>query len=105
MRHTRDQHFQRLNAYRHSREYAQFAARIGNPVPEGDDLPSLLGVRWEIDETIYMEFLEILPPLRWHGGTFLISEFCFDTITTKYTRTGDASVGYRYFCEFFDAKR
>jgi hypothetical protein len=96
---TRDQHFARLNSYRHSREYATFAANIGDDVPEGD-LPSLLGARWEIDARLYNEFLELLPPLDWNGRSFLMREFVFDSITTKYSREGD-----RYFCEFFRRQR
>src|ERR1700733_11800937 len=44
----RQNHFARLNNYRHSAEYAEYAKMIGAPVPEGD-LPCLLGHRWEID--------------------------------------------------------
>jgi len=106
---TRDQHFARLNSYRRSREYVDYARRVMACSDETirqmagvdslDNLPSLLGVRWRIDERIYNEFLEILPPMRWRGGSFLICEFVFGSITTKYTREGDS-----YWCEFFDAK-
>lgn len=94
----RDEHFKRLNNYRNSSEYAAYAQRVHGDYVPPDNLPSLIGVRWQIDEEIYMEFLEILPPLRWRGDSFLMSEFCFGTITTKYTKEGE-----RYYCEFFDA--
>ena len=95
----RDRHFERLNSYRQSREYAEYAKIIGVEVP-GGDLPSLIGVRWQIDERIYDEFLNILSPLQWRGDSFLMSEFTFGSITAKYTKEGD-----RYFCEFVDTKR
>ena len=54
----RKNHFERLNSYRQSAEYAEYAKAIGAEVPEGD-LPCLLGNRWEIDKDIYDEFLGI----------------------------------------------
>jgi hypothetical protein len=90
----RQNHFDRLNDYRNSAEYADYCRKIGNAAPEGD-LPPMLGKRWEVDEATYMEFLEMLPPLGWLGGTFFMQEFTFDDITAKFTRQGD-----RYFCEF-----
>ena len=48
----------------------------------------MIGDRWEIDEDIYMEFLEMLPPMGWRGGAFYMSEFSFGDITTKFTREG-----------------
>ena len=86
-------HFERLNAYRLSAEFAEYAGAIGGDVPAGP-LPSLVGARWEIDRDIYEEFLEMLPPLGWRGGTFYMCEFSFGDITAKFTREGD-----RYFCE------
>lgn len=95
----RDEHFKRLNAYRASREYAAYATTIGATLPAiTAELPTLLGKRWAIDARIYNEFLEILPPMRWRGGSFLMREFTFGTITAKYTQEGD-----RYYCEFVDA--
>jgi hypothetical protein len=90
----RQTHFQRLNSYRNSAEYAQHANEIGADIPPGE-LPSLIGNRWEIDEQTYREFLNVLPPLGWRNGTFYLSEFTFGDITTKYTKDGD-----KYFCEF-----
>jgi hypothetical protein len=90
----RKNHFARLNSYRHSAEYAEYAKAIGAPVPEGD-LPCLLGHRWEIDKEIYHEFLEMLPPVNWKRGAFFMSEFSFDDITTRYSSDGDT-----YWCEF-----
>jgi hypothetical protein len=90
----RKRHFERLNSYRHSAEYAEYAKAIGAEVPSGD-LRCLIGDRWEIDEAIYDEFLEMLPPLGWRGGSFYMSEFSFDDITAKFSKHGD-----RYYCEF-----
>lgn len=87
-------HYQRLNSYRQSAEYAAFASQIGAEVPEGE-LPSLLGKRWEIDEETYWHFLEVLPPMGWNDDTFYLREFSFDDITTKYSKEDG-----RYFCEF-----
>ncbi len=98
---TREQHFRRLNSYRVSREYTEFARTVGMPASLADDnLPSLLGVRWEIEERTFTEFRDILPPINWNGSSFLMSEFCFAGITTKYSKEGD-----RYFCEFVDASK
>src|SRR5271163_4930279 len=90
----RTQHYQRLNGYRHSAEYAEHAREAGYPVPE-DELPSLIGKRWEIDCEIYEEFLGMLPPMGWRNGSFFMCEFSFGDVTAKYTREGD-----KYFCEF-----
>jgi hypothetical protein len=91
---TRKNHFARLNGYRQSAEYAAYARSIGAEVPHGE-LPSLLGNRWEIDKAVYDEFLGMLPPLGWKGGSFFMSEFSFDDITAKFSKDGD-----RYYCEF-----
>ncbi|HEY7330682.1 MAG TPA: hypothetical protein VH592_23785 [Gemmataceae bacterium] len=87
-------HYDRLRDYLHSAEYAEYVTEPGANIPQGP-LPSLLGKRWEIDEKTYMEFLEVLPPLAYHDGSFYLSEFTFGDITTKYTKEGD-----RYYCEF-----
>ncbi len=52
-------HFYRLNDYRRTKEYQDYARSIGADMPAGD-LPSLLGDRWEITEDIYDEFLNML---------------------------------------------
>lgn len=85
----RKRHFERLNGYRSSAEYATLVGRS----PAG--LPSMLGDRWEIDRDIYDELLNILPPLGWTGDVFYMCEFTFEDITARYTREGD-----RYYCEF-----
>lgn len=90
----RKHHFDRLNDYRNSAEYAAYAREIGADVPQGD-LPSLLGNRWEISEEIYNEFLEMLPPLGWRGNSFFLREFTFGDVTAKFTKDGDA-----FYCEF-----
>ncbi len=89
----RTEYFRRLNSYRQSAEYADYAKEIGSTPPDGE-LPSLIGDRWEIDRDLYEEFLEMLPPLGWKGGTFFMSEFSFGDITSKFTKEGD-----RYYCE------
>jgi hypothetical protein len=90
----RKHHFERLNNYRHSAEYAEYAKDIGDEVPQGD-LTCLIGDRWEIDEATYDEFHGMLPPLAYRGNAFFMSEFCFGNITTKYSKVGDD-----YYCEF-----
>jgi len=90
----RKHHFERLNSYRNSAEYAAYARKIGDEVPDGP-LPAFVGNRWEIDKAVHDEFLNVLPPLDRKGDTFFMSEFCFDDITTKYSKEGD-----RYYCEF-----
>lgn len=95
----RGEHFKRINSYHQSLEYAEFCKTIGSTPPFGCTA-SLLGKRWSIDARLYNEFLELLPPMNWRGGSFLMSEFCFASITTKYTKEGD-----RYYCEFVDARK
>jgi len=90
----RTEHFRRLNDYRNSAEYVEYAKQIGAEPPAGQ-LPSLIGSRWEIDRAIYEEFLNILPPIGWKGGAFYMREFSFDDITAKFTKDGD-----KYYCEF-----
>ncbi len=90
----RKRHFELLNGYRNSAEYAAYAKEIGAEVPQGM-LPSLFGAQWEIDKQIYHEALELLPPIGWRGGSFYMSEFTFGDITAKFSKEGD-----KYFCEF-----
>jgi len=94
------EHYRRLNDYRASAEYTEYATAIGyEPAPHEGERPSLLGNRWEIDAEIFEEFLNMLPPLRWRrmngGESFFMCELCFDNIGTKFTREGD-----KYFCEY-----
>ncbi len=92
----RDNHYLHLNGYRASKEYSDYCPKMGmEKSSKHDDLPSLIGNRWEINEEIFWYFLEILPPLSYKNGCFYMSEFCFDDITTKYTQEGD-----KYYCEF-----
>jgi len=86
----REKHYRQLNAYQDDLAYR---------VLEGYEelvtyFASTVGRRWEIDEAIYDEALNILPPLGWRGDTFYMREFLFDDITHKFSREGD-----RYFCE------
>ena len=89
---TREEHFQKINNYRHFKEYQESPCcceRVSG------DLPSLLNNPWEISEEIYWEFLECLPPMSYNGNSFYICEFSFDDITTHFfVREG------KYFCEF-----
>lgn len=96
---TREQHFTRINSYHQSIEYAEFCKTIGTTPPFGCT-KSLLSQRWEIDERLFNEFRDILPPLNFRGSSFLMREFIFGQITTKYTREGE-----RYFCQFVDASK
>ena len=95
----RKRHFERLNDYRNSLEYQQspncFDRREG-------DFPSLLGNRWEIDEDIYYDFFEMLPPLDVIPNGFYMLEFTFDDFTAKFTVEGN-----RFYCEFarYSARR
>ena len=91
---TRAAHFARLNDYRQTREYQDYAREIGVEVP-GVDLPPLLGQRWEIDEDIYTDAEDMLPPYLWTPTSFYFREGLFGAIHAKYTREGD-----RYFCEY-----
>lgn len=87
----RKRHFANLNSYREIPGYAD-ADTLGE---RAAILAAIVGKRWEIDEDLYDEFLNILPPLGWHGGVFYMREFTFDDITTKFSKEGN-----RYFCEF-----
>jgi hypothetical protein len=51
----------------------------------------------EIDEDQYMEMLEMLPPMNWIGGTFMLCEFSFDNYTKIFCK-----IGKRYF-QFSDS--
>lgn len=88
----RTRHYERLNDYRNSIEYQ--TSRNCYEKPTGY-LKTLIGDRWEIDEEIYMDALECLPPMGWKGDTFYMMEFTFDDITAKFTKEGG-----RYYCEF-----
>jgi hypothetical protein len=56
----RKRHYERLNDYRNSVEYQASPCCYQKPT---GDLKALLGDRWEIDEEIYDDFLDMLPPL------------------------------------------
>ena len=88
----RKRHYERLNDYANSVEYQASSNCWRRPTKL---LATLLGDRWEIDEEIYMDALEMLPPLGWRGGVFYMREFTFDDITAKFTREGNC-----YYCEF-----
>jgi hypothetical protein len=89
-RHVRAEHFRRMNAYRDNPTYksletdnereAFFAGEVGR--------------KWETNEAVYDEFLNLLPPMGWRGGSFYMSEFLFGDITHRFSHEGD-----RNFCE------
>ncbi|MFO0906823.1 MAG: DUF1419 domain-containing protein [Isosphaeraceae bacterium] len=85
-------HYERLNDYRCSVEYQ---ASPNCSEQWTGELMTLIGDRWEIDEEIYDDFLNMLPPLGRQGGVFYMREFTFDDITAKFTKEGS-----RFYCEF-----
>lgn len=55
-----------------------------------------VGLKWEINRDLYLEFLGILPPLDYRNdGSFYMREFCSGRMTTRYTIENG-----RYYCEF-----
>jgi hypothetical protein len=88
-----DMHYRRLNDYRNSAEYFEYAQALGM-----DAKPStrkLIGERWEINEELYNDFLDMLPPMGWRNGAFYMCEYSFDNITAKFSKEGD-----KFYCEF-----
>lgn len=85
-----DAHISELNAYTRDPEYLKLVTYEDREA----FFEKQIGRRWEIDEAIYDEFLEMLPPMGWRGNTFYMREFTFGDITSKFSREGD-----RYFCE------
>ncbi len=87
---TREEHFKLLNDWNQSPEWKR---------DYSFDFASLIGKRWEINEELWWEFLEVLPPVRWrkdgNGESFFISEALSGNIHSKYIREGD-----RYFHEW-----
>ena len=51
--------------------------------------------KWEIPESVYWEFLEVLPPVGYKNGAFYMSEMLTENITSKYSQEGD-----KYFHEY-----
>lgn len=85
-----DERYRQFNAYRDDPAYRKLVgheARVAY-------FARHVGARWEIDEAIYNEFLNILPPLGWRGDSFYLCEFLFDDITHRFSREGE-----RFFCE------
>lgn len=82
-RNNRSQHFANLNLYRD----------IGIPAHK------MLGMFWEIDEQIYDEFLNILPPAYCAGG-FRMIEKLTDDIAATYLK-----VSGRYWCGYTDREQ
>lgn len=90
---VRTEHFRRLNDYQGTVEYAEFRRSIGEPAAPATR--RLVGQRWEINVAIYDEFLNMMPPLLWRGGTFYTPEALLEGIHAKFSREAD-----RYFCEY-----
>lgn len=88
----RHQHYENLGKYRSLPEYHAYAHQIGWPESY---VEASYERRWEIDAEIYDEALGMLPPLKFDGTSFFVSEFLFANMTCKYSKVGD-----RYFCEF-----
>jgi hypothetical protein len=60
------------------------------------------GLKAEITEKQYDDNLNILPPLKWQGGTFYMSEFLTGDLTTKFSR--DKKTG-KYYAEVVDFRK
>ena len=52
------------------------------------------GLKALIDKKTYWHFLECLPPLRFNGNVFYMSEFLTDNLTLKFWKEEGS-----YFCE------
>jgi len=90
----RYRHYKNLNNYRDSIEYAEYAKDIGySSFAFKDTKRSIIGDKWEITEEIYDDFLNMLPPLNYKDNSFYMREYCFDNITTRFSKSGD-----KYFC-------
>ncbi|MEQ9153506.1 MAG: DUF1419 domain-containing protein [Parvibaculum sp.] len=87
-----DQHYRNLNAR------------------DGNDWSGQLGNVWEIDEETFCYFLDLLPPMRYRGDSFLVSEPLTSDIHPAYFKNGhryfsgyvrlrEADAGMRAFCE------
>lgn len=72
-----DQHYRNLNAR------------------DGDDWSGQLGNVWEIDEDTFCYFLDLLPPMRYRGDSFLLSEPLTGDVHPAYFKHGR-----RYFCGY-----
>jgi hypothetical protein len=88
----RKRHYKNLNYYRELPGYTE--SRQSYEAMQAF-FAQIVGHRWEIDEEIYDDFLNMLPPLGWSGGAFYMREFTFDDITTRFSKSGG-----KYFCEF-----
>lgn len=85
-----DRHYRNLNAYKDDPAYKTlegYEERVAF-------FATFVGQKWEIDETVYEEAFEIVPPLGVRGDSFYLGEFLFDDITHKFSREGG-----RVFCE------
>ena len=84
------EHYRQLNAYKDDPAYSMDAGYEERAA----FFAGTVGRKWEINEAIYDEALDMLPPLAWRGDSFYFAEFLFDDITHRFSREGD-----RYFCE------
>ena len=85
VRESREQHYENLN--RAGRE------RTGSIL--NADWTGQHGDMWEINESIYHEFLGVLPPLAWRDGSFCICEMLTEDITSVFFMHSD-----RFFCGY-----
>ncbi len=68
---SRDEHFKNLNVVIHGVDgYFDLSREDQN-----ERMVNSLHRPWEITEEIYEEFLEMLPPVNWSGGSFYMLEF------------------------------
>ncbi len=82
---NRDEHFTRLNEWNKSQEWKDGHYNFN----------ALIGQKWEIPESVYWEFLEVLPPVGYRNGAFYMSEMLSGDITSRYSQIGD-----KYFHEY-----
>src|SRR4051812_14493937 len=86
---SREEHFARLNEYIQTEEWKQ----------DRYDFDALVGQKWEITEEIFIEFLEVLPPVNWKrdgdNESFCMSEAKTSNIRSKYLKNSNG-----YFHEY-----
>jgi hypothetical protein len=86
---SREEHFANLNGYDNDGRYSP------------GECAYVVGHRWEVTEEIFNEFLNVLPPIRWIGDSFCMSEMLSGSITSMYFKD---SLG-RYWHEWVDLRK
>ncbi|MEO9904325.1 DUF1419 domain-containing protein [Nisaea sp.] len=84
-RESREQHYENLNR----------AAREKTGSILDADFSGQHGDMWEINESIYHEFMNLLPPLAWRDSSFCISEMLTDDITAVFFQQSGS-----FFCRY-----